>query len=322
MTGTGTRVLYIGGLGRSGSTVLELMLSQVPGVCAVGELRHLWQRGLVDNVLCGCRTRFSECPFWTAVGECAFGSWDQIDAREVLELDAGLDRHRYIPSLIAPRGDFAVRLRRYAELLTRLYTAISEVTGCRVVVDSSKDPPFAYILRKVPGIDLRLAHLVRDSRGAAFSWTRKRVRPEVVDRETYMHTYRPATMAMQWLDYNMLFHALGRLGVPRQLMFYEAMIAAPEAHLRRVLRHVDESIEGLPPIVGAGHLRLEHTTHSISGNPVRFTDNAIPLRLDDEWRHAMPAHEQAAVLGLTWPLLLAYGYLSPPARRRAQWHIR
>ena len=40
------RVLFIGGLGRSGSTLIEKLLNELPGMVAVGELVHLWERGL------------------------------------------------------------------------------------------------------------------------------------------------------------------------------------------------------------------------------------------------------------------------------------
>ena len=66
------RVLFIGGLGRSGSTLLDRMLGQLDGVWSVGELVHIWQRGLQENNLCGCGRRFRDCIlgwlvlYWTA----------------------------------------------------------------------------------------------------------------------------------------------------------------------------------------------------------------------------------------------------------------
>ena len=44
------RVLYIGGWGRSGSTLLDRVLGQVPGVVSLGEVRELWQRGWAENL--------------------------------------------------------------------------------------------------------------------------------------------------------------------------------------------------------------------------------------------------------------------------------
>ena len=62
------RVLYLGGIGRSGSTLLERMLGQIPGTCSLGEVVHLWARGIRDNERCGCGDTFHACPFWTSVG--------------------------------------------------------------------------------------------------------------------------------------------------------------------------------------------------------------------------------------------------------------
>ena len=62
-----TTVLYIAGTGRSGSTVLAAILGEVEGVFAAGEVRYLWQRGLVEGRLCGCGVPVAECPLWSAV---------------------------------------------------------------------------------------------------------------------------------------------------------------------------------------------------------------------------------------------------------------
>src|SRR5437870_4438917 len=95
------RVLYIGGCGRSGSTLLDRMLGQVPGVCSLGELTHLW-RGLLDNAECGCGAPIRDCPFWRAVGECAFGGWQALDAVEMVRLQRSVLRQRYVPFMVAP----------------------------------------------------------------------------------------------------------------------------------------------------------------------------------------------------------------------------
>src|SRR5438105_15565281 len=64
-----TTVLFIGGEGRSGSTLLDRMLGQLPGFFSTGELREVWNRGLIENLDCGCGLSFRSCSFWTAVGD-------------------------------------------------------------------------------------------------------------------------------------------------------------------------------------------------------------------------------------------------------------
>ena len=59
------RVLYIGGWGRSGSTLLDRLLGQAEGSFSVGEMRDLWLRGVLENRRCGCGEPFDSCPFWT-----------------------------------------------------------------------------------------------------------------------------------------------------------------------------------------------------------------------------------------------------------------
>src|ERR671939_1190741 len=93
------RLFFLGGLGRSGTTLLERMLGQLPGVCPLGEVVHLWQRDLVDDERCGCGTRFSACSFWRQVGAEAFGGWDRLDPRRILHLRDAVERTRHIPWL-------------------------------------------------------------------------------------------------------------------------------------------------------------------------------------------------------------------------------
>ncbi len=99
MAGGRLRVLYLGGLGRSGSTLIERLIGQLPGVCPVGELVHLWERGITAGERCGCGEPFRECPFWQQVGKAAFGGWDEVEVSRVAALRARVDRNRFIPAL-------------------------------------------------------------------------------------------------------------------------------------------------------------------------------------------------------------------------------
>src|SRR5580658_8886990 len=127
------RIVYLGGLGRSGCTLLERLLGELPGVRAVGEVVHLWQRGVVENERCGCGEPFASCPFWRQVGETAFGGWDQLDMAHFTHLRNQVDRMRYIPLLAYPplmRPALRRELDEYLSYYLRLYAAIAETSGC------------------------------------------------------------------------------------------------------------------------------------------------------------------------------------------------
>jgi Sulfotransferase domain len=293
------------------------MLGESQGFISTGEVRFIWERGLVENRLCGCGEPFRQCSFWLSVGEEAVGGWDALDADEVVALDRALDRHRYIPLLVAPRmsRSFETRLARYAEILGRLYTAIHRVTGGACIVDSTKDAPFAFILRQVPALDLRVVHLVRDSRGVAFSWTKQVRRPEDVDVARFMHTYHPAEMGLRWDAYNACFDLLGQMGVPRITMRYEELVTSPRRELERVTALLGDEVgkESFDFLNGRSvELGVHHT---ISGNPMRFQRGTIELAVDEEWRSRLSPVHRRLVSIVTFPLLLRYGYLRPARPR-------
>ena len=52
MNHAATRVLYIGGWGRSGSTLLATQLGSLGGYVSVSELRYVWQAGEIGRASC------------------------------------------------------------------------------------------------------------------------------------------------------------------------------------------------------------------------------------------------------------------------------
>ena len=324
---TPVRVLYLGGLGRSGTTLLERLLGELPGAVSLGEVVHLWERGVVDGERCGCGASFHDCPFWSEVGKVAFGGWEQVDIARFRALRASLDRIRFIPALALRRPPAATRdrLDAYVSHYTRLYRAVRQVSGAQVVIDSSKHASLAFCLRRAAAtgasdLDLRVLHVVRDSRGVAYSWTKQVRRPEAVTGDgEFMAQWSPAKAAAHWNVENAAFALLARRGVPTTLVRYEEFLRTPLASLRRIARFA-----GLP----AGEAAMAFLTdaagsvtaqvsgnHTASGNPMRFDTGPIPLRRDDSWRTKLAPTDRRRVTAMTFPLLRHYGYLrgAPPS---------
>jgi hypothetical protein len=302
------RVLFIGGWGRSGSTLLDRMLAGSLGFFASGELREIWYRGVTEDRLCGCGLAFSECRFWNTVGTAAFGGWDQEDAdrREAMRL--ALDRPWHLPLLMFPAlyPPYRRRHAEYSRLLGRLYGAIAEVSGAPVVVDSSKIPTYAMLLNRVPGIDLRILHLVRDSRGVVNSWQKQVARHDGggVDE---MYRYGLASATFRYDLYNGLAQTFARWRTPYLRVRYEDLVREPLTTLEEIGRFAWNH-----PILDAGDLERGAVTfatdHTVDGNPIRFQKGRVELRLDDEWKRALDLQTRRKVTALTAPLLAAYGY--------------
>ncbi|HEX2192960.1 MAG TPA: sulfotransferase [Acidimicrobiales bacterium] len=296
-------VIYIGGTGRSGSTLLAGLLGGLRGHVAVGELRYVWTRGLAENHLCECGAPFRSCPFWTDVFGEAFGGFDESHPEAVARLARRVDRIRHIPRLAVPplrSARFRADLAQLGDVLHRLYAAVLAVSGASFVVDSSKDPSYAFLLCALPSLDVSLVHLVRDSRAVAYSWTRRRVRPEIHWKVEYMRQRPPLLTARRWVQYHLLFELLERR-VPRRLRIrYEDVAADPEAAVARVAELTGAARGPVPTSALSGH--------SVGGNPLRF-EEPRPVRADTAWMEEMAPDDRRVVTAVTAPLLARYGYL-------------
>jgi Sulfotransferase family len=299
-------VLFLGGFGRSGTTLVERLLGELPGMCALGEVVHLWQRDVRDDERCGCGARFSGCYFWRRVGDLAFNGWSNVDVDRVRALRDAVERTRHIPRL-ASASTAADEVREYASYYGRVYAAAAETAGARVVIDSSKHSALAHVLRWADDVDLRVAHVVRDARGVAYSWTKTVARPET-DGADQMTRYSPGRSALLWNAHNAAFGLLARRGVPVLRIRYEEFLADPRAGLIRLADFAGVPLQpGDLEFLRHGHADLQ-VGHSAAGNPMRFTVGRLPLRRDDAWVAALPRAQRRLVGAVCGPLLRAYGY--------------
>jgi hypothetical protein len=188
------------------------------------------------------------------------------------------------------------------------------VSGADVIVDSSKSIPYARMLSLLPGLDVRVLHLVRDSRAVANSWMRLKPTPDRT--KAFMDRRHPALSAWNWVVTNLGAELLLRPHLPYRRVRYVDLASRPLETVEQIVRYVAPSVDGsarLPaelPFVDPHTVTLA-PTHSIKGNPDRLTNGPVPVRLDDRWRREMPPPARRLVTALTWPLLLRYGYLSP-----------
>lgn len=315
----GPRVIYLAGLGRSGSTLTERLLGELPGACALGEVVHLWRRGLVYDERCGCGLPFGACDFWRQVGETGFGGWARVDPARVARLRAEVDRNRFVPLLAGPAlpSGFRRTLDEYVSYYRRLYTAVSEVAGCEAIIDSSKHPSLAFCLCRAAGLDLRVIHIVRDSRAVAYSWATRVARPDAAT-ESYMRQLRPVSSAAQWSSLNAVMHLLPRTDTPMLRVRYEDVVSAPAATLRAIASFValarDEEAFDFLSEDGNGFWAEIRPAHTVSGHRIRFSTGRIPISPDDRWRTAMPTGQRRLVTAATFPLLARYGYAGLTAR--------
>lgn len=303
-------VLFIAGAGRSGSTLLECMLGQLQGVFAAGEVTHIWDRGFRQDQLCGCGEPFSACPFWRRVVETVFDG-HCVPVSRLVALRHRLCSARGLIQMMVPRlrgPGFRSVLDEYASFLIPLYRAIREVSGCDIIVDSSKYPPEAYLLRLLEEIDLSVVHLVRDSNAVVYAWQKRKVRPEIHWKEEHMPRYPAVQTALAWSVFNGLIGSMRGSGPRYHLLRYEDLVAAPTACLRALCRGLGIREDGLDFLVE--NEVILRPNHTVSGNPTRFRTGRVPIRPDSEWLERTSGAQRSLVSLLTHAHRKRYGYVN------------
>jgi hypothetical protein len=241
----------------------------------------------------------------------AFGGIGQVNAAEMIALKKSLYNNWHLPMLafrFLRTAKFQKGLETYLDVLNKLYRAIQKVSGSRVIIDSSKGPRYMYLLNQNPDIEVYALHLVRDSRAAAYSWQKKKIRPEVYWKETYLERPGLVKSALLWDLVNVSFHGFKHVKINYLMVPYEDLVSSPHAWFSRIVEFLGENGADAPFLHNgfAVNLGMDHT---VAGNPNRFQQGLVEFRLDLEWQRNMTRASKYFVTALTLPLLYSYGYL-------------
>lgn len=292
-------VAYIVGWGRSGSTILDNLLGQAEGAFSAGELFYLWDRGLLEGRSCGCGKPVRECPIWAAVLD-LLAQRIPIPLEQVVQLRDAVLRNRHMGRLLRARSPHV--LGEFGPIVKETYRAIREITGARIVIDSSKRLPAAAALTLLKDIDVRFVHLVRDPRAVAHSWAKHTSRGDGAQ----MRRFSPASSTVRWALWEDTIQRLShRIPVGKLMTLrYEDFVADPREVTDKVLAFLGLGSD--VPLAG----RVAHlsTTHTVSGNASRFKTGDIEIKNDDEWMNAQGRLDRAVATTISLPFLHRYGY--------------
>jgi hypothetical protein len=263
-----TKLIYIGGYGHSGSTLLEYLLAACPEIVACGEVASVpRERGRKEK--CTCGRMVEECPLWGP--------------------------------LHVPSGSFG-------ESHEQLALALRERVKGRyaAVVDSSKTPwrymaaPFR--LREALGSDFVLQHLVRDPRGASWSAVKKAGR----QGKPPLSLLRSSIAALGWLVANLACEAFASW-YPQayRRLRYEDLVRAPDKVMPKSITALLPGADWHAGDVGSSRdNRHQLYGNRLRGKTLTLTD----IQEDIDWQRDMPKIHRLIVGAITYPLRKRYGY--------------
>ena len=160
------KIIAISGSGRSGSTLLSLLLSQDTYVFNLGQLRHLW-RSYADNEPCSCGQTLSHCQIYgDSVGDLS----SMQEFGKAFFKDAAAQSDWSDPQT---RTKLQGQHSEYLTGVSAVLRHIVQTTQATHFVDSSKAPEIALAFSLLPDVELYLLNLVRDPRAVVCSWYKR-----------------------------------------------------------------------------------------------------------------------------------------------------
>ena len=306
------KIIYILGYGRSGSTILNALLDQHPELTGVGELVNLVCQGWLEDGYCACGRPASTCPFWTRVKE----AWcERANIKDPAHYWALQRRSSGYSSVLPFAGNIGdkERTRAFLHSTKALLDAIGEVSGCQTLVDSSKVPGWLLTLARLPDVDLRVIHLIRDGRGAVWSLGKSYDKADKLGVQHDISSRSAWQTSLSWSAANVLCeYATLRAGLSSLRLRYEELTLDPVGSLGRLGRHSDFEPASLIELVESK--KTFSAGCAIAGNRLRM-NRELSLAADNEWAGGLSLRDRMIYWMLAGWLGVRYGY-HPWARWR------
>ena len=264
-----TKLVYIGGYGHSGSTLVEYLMTASSQVIACGEVASSAREGMMKT-RCTCGELTHNCPIWGpfAQAPCPPDGW----------------RHQ----------DLTVALLQHVP------------DDYLVLVDSSKTAwrsaavPFG--LRRRLGHDFELVQIVRDPRAVCWSALKKAARRGNARSNRALLC---ASTTLGWWIANLACELFGWM-YPNQYvrLDYEDVVRSPREAVSTLLGKLLPERECRFETLGTGTNR-----HQLYGNRMRSRPPSLrAIKEDQVWKSDMPGAHRRLVEALSWPLRVRYGY--------------
>jgi hypothetical protein len=308
------RNVYICAAGHSGSTLLDLILGSHSEAVSLGEVTQL-PKNLTLNTTCTCGTPVQQCGYWTSVLR-LLGERLQldilkepytlnlgfIDARVVIDQGKQTRWYKIHRKLITGAVYLYWRFRVPGlGLLTKgyeramknnlaLYDAVRDVSGSRVIIDSTKHYVKAVgLYRSAPELT-RIVLLTRDGRGVFYSNLKR--------------SFGRKRSLQSWLNH--FSHALPLFAkqLPESAVLqvhYEALCSDPVTTLKEICDFIGIAFE-------QSMLEFsEQENHIANGNDMRFIDSS-EIRCDECWRKELKPGDAEYFKRYAWTLNRQLGY--------------
>jgi hypothetical protein len=280
-------LIQIIGSGRSGSTIAEALLAKSNDALPIGELMYIWDRGFLEDWTCACGKSFSKCEFWHAVlKDTGLDKLHKVDIGNFLKLRKKYASIRSVFYRMFASNFDEKNKQEQSELIDAyrtIYRVASNLSGKKVIVDSSKEPGHAIMLRDI-GISSTI-HLTRNPLGVVNSWKQNKLNHA---NNSLMPRQGIVSSAAEWAIVNDLILHANKKKLITNYNHWQYEKICDDTKLTE-----ESSV-----MISNKEICRNDFGHSISGNPTRFK-NQQTIVLDDYWKKSLTKAEKTIIRLIT-----------------------
>lgn len=289
-------LIYIASTGRSGSTLLEMLLGSLLNVWTLGELYVLpWE--LKKNGRCGCGKKFKKCEYWAPI---------ILNQERILYTGGNIDRFRddysiskffryrhlvdlFINKKVSDQKGLQDFCHENRKLLSAINERAHEYKNAEIsyIVDSSKVFYRLFWLLHCDSISLKVVHIVKDPH----SFVHSKIKNLENSADKLYVTLR---MSLRYMVENWIIERIKSKLDNKNiwLVRYEDLAAHPEKTMGEIASWLD--LKCKPDRIF--NFR-SYKNHGVAGNIMRHGSDDIYL--DEKWRVKMGSLYKTIVSCLT-----------------------
>jgi len=259
---------------RSGSTLLENILSKSEDALSVGELHHLdshynkGQWGKTWGWKCSCGSSLKKCVFWNKVF--ANLKLSGVNGISTTTVDYQKFYWKYLPKL-ASNFDTKENAKSLG-ILDHVYNSIFDISEKKVIIDSSKNPLQGLAIYEKLHYDVKVIYLKRDLRSLVLSKIKWHKKFSGKKANIYKVLIACVFFRLRCLD------CLNKIEDKDKIVItYEDLSSNPQNTIGLILDKFEQQKFEVPKFMSFGN-----DDHTIGGSPNRFDIREI--KYDDAWK--------------------------------------
>lgn len=297
-------LIYVTGRGLSGSTILDIALSQSDNVAGMGEFIV----GLKKNEKCSCGIKLIECGKWKEL----FSEKSELEEEDFIYLERESRVTNYPKYFFSTNNVFKNISENYLTINSKIIEIKKRSCNADIIVDSSKEVTRGLILSRGCK-DCIIIHLVRDPLKVISStmyhfekgWPFRFMRKKFYNKNAkYLFMI---ISSFSWLLGNLLIEIAGLYSKGKKVKIrYEDLCAYPDGEIEKVEKKINVDLSSSKAFLKGE--KIANNVHTVRGNPTRYQNDLLFDKNRAVGKHGLNFFQKTLARVIVAPLRIAYGY--------------